>query len=177
MRHIKFGSRIRGFVISILLLLGLIPIAANAQGFIVDWSNPEVLFSTPEGQKSNELWVLRDKADNLYLWWPIFDAATEEEPINQSIDRTLHTQQVNGEWRSPMDVMVWADAGRLTTVAIDLEGLLHAFSATDTRRGRPRAVRHSVQHWSTDHSHRDVLFPGWSLREQRLGARRLPCDD
>jgi hypothetical protein len=118
-------------VISILIILDTFPIFVNAQGFIVDWSNPEVLFSAPEGQKSNELWVLGDQEDTLYLWWPFFDLETEEEPINGSIGRTLHTQRIDEEWRSPMDVMLWPDAGRLTSVVIDQAGILHAFSATD----------------------------------------------
>jgi len=118
-------------VISILIILDTFPIAVNAQGLTVDWSNPEVLFSTPECQKSNELWVLGDQEDTLYLWWPIFNVGTEGEPSNNSIERTLHSQRIAEEWRSPMDVMVWPDAGRLTSVVIDQAGILHAFSATD----------------------------------------------
>ncbi len=118
-------------VICVLIFLLTIPIIVNAQGFVIDWSNPEVIFSTPEGQKSNELWVLSDQADNLYLWWPMFDAATEADPTKRSQERTLHTQWIGEEWRSPMDVMVWPDAGRLTSAVIDQEGILHAFSATD----------------------------------------------
>lgn len=123
--------KIVGVIICCLIIPLITPISIFAQGFITDWSNPEVLFSTPEGQKSNELWVLSDKADNLYLWWPIFDVETEEEPLESSKGRTLHTQMTGGEWRSPIDVMVWPDAGRLTSAIIDQEGTLHAFSGTD----------------------------------------------
>jgi hypothetical protein len=118
-------------VFTILIIQVAFPITVNSQGFIVDWSNPEALFSTPDGQKSNELWVLGDQEDTLYLWWPIFDVDTEEEPRNSLIERTLHTQRIKEEWRSPMDVMVWPDAGRLTSAVVDQSGILHAFSATD----------------------------------------------
>ncbi len=119
-----------GFI-GILAIVLIVPVVVRAQGFVVDWSNPEVLFTTPEGLKSNELWVLKDQADSLYLWWPLFDSDTGTEVINTSIATTLHTQMIDGYWRSPIDVMVWPDAGRLTSVVIDQEGLLHAFSATD----------------------------------------------
>ena len=38
---------------------------------------------------------------------------------------------IGGKWRNPLDVMVWPDAGRLTSVIIDQTGLLHGFSGTD----------------------------------------------
>lgn len=131
MRRVKLNSRFTSFVISILFLLSLYPISANAQGYIVDWSNPEVLFSFPEDQKSNQLWVLKDREDTIYLLWPITNEEGEGEVADNSKSRTLHTQMIEGEWRSPMDVIMWPDAGRLTSVVIDSEGILHGFSGTD----------------------------------------------
>lgn len=118
-------------IFSTIFILLIAPVVGFAQGFIVDWSNPEVLFSTPDGLKSNELWVLRDQADSLYVWWPLFVDEAQEELDSSSLIRTLHTQRIDEDWRSPIDVMVWPDAGRLTTVVIDDVGILHGFSATD----------------------------------------------
>ena len=131
MKTIKLAALYAAIIIFIMIILGVAPKASNAQGFIVDWSNPEVLFSFPEDQKSNQLWVLKNQEDTVYLWWPITNVEGEGEAADNSKSRTLHTQMINGEWRSPMDVMMWPDAGRLTSVVIDPEGILHGFSGTD----------------------------------------------
>jgi hypothetical protein len=117
--------------ISMLIMLSIASAIVKAQEFIFDWSNPEVIFSTPRGQKSNELWVLADLEDILYMWWPVFDIDTEKDTAKNSLKWTLHTQMIDGKWRSPLDVLVWPDAGRLTSVIVDNSGLLHGFSATD----------------------------------------------
>ena len=83
----------------IIFMLGIIPAVANAQGFFFDWSNPEVIFSTPKGQKTNELWVLADLENILYTWWPVFDVDTEKDTSKISSKWTLHTQMIGGSVR------------------------------------------------------------------------------
>jgi hypothetical protein len=96
-----------------------------------EWSEPKLIFSTAQGQKTNELWVLSDRAGILYAWWPLIEILSDGVDGDDSETRTLHTQMIDRRWLSPMDVMVWPDAGRLTSVIIDSFGKLYAFSATD----------------------------------------------
>ncbi|UCD99283.1 MAG: hypothetical protein JSV42_00735, partial [Chloroflexota bacterium] len=117
------------FIFAAFLILGKITSGGRAQSFDPGWSNPELLFAAPEGQKSNELWVLSDQANRLYLWWPLFEIDEAGNPA--SLESTLHSQRINEAWRSPNDILVWPEGGRLTSVVIDQSGMLHAFSATD----------------------------------------------
>ena len=105
--------------------------SAGAQDFSSDWSEPELLYFVTDGLRSNFLSTIADQANTLYAWWVTINAYPEEATADQPRSRTFHSQNIAGDWRSPMDVMIWPDAGLMTSVVIDANGILHAFSATD----------------------------------------------
>jgi hypothetical protein len=109
----------------------LINVSVRAQNFSSDWSNPEQLFLVTDGLRSNYLSILTDRAEKVYTWWATFRAIPEDTSTNEPRSRTFHSQNILGDWRSPIDVMIWPDAGRMSSVLIDSIGTLHAFSATD----------------------------------------------
>lgn len=117
----------------IICILGLVLYSAvvDAQDFSNEWTEPELLYLVSDGLRSNFLSILKDRADKVYSWWVTMNAYPEETTADQPKSRTFHTQNIGGDWRSPMDVMIWPDAGRMTSVVIDPNGFLHAFSATD----------------------------------------------
>ena len=113
----------------ILIILGIVP-PASALIFGSEWGIPELVFSPPQGEKTNELWVIRDDADRIYLWWNLFPVENEEarDTVRPAV---IHAQWTNGRWQGPNDILVWPGGGRLTSTVIDDVGRLHAFSATD----------------------------------------------
>ncbi|MFO7630883.1 MAG: sialidase family protein [Caldilinea sp.] len=127
------------FVLLVLLLsagflIFLSSVRAHAQDHGDTWSSPEELFREDPGQYTNELWLLRDRADSLYLWWPVFLADTVGmTPADiQSTSSVFHTEWQNGPWQEPRDVLTWPKAGfLLTSAVIDDQGTIHAFSPTD----------------------------------------------
>jgi hypothetical protein len=125
--------KIKPVQLSILIMLGLLPLAVmvKAQDFSNEWTEPELLYLVTDGWRSNFLSILNDQAENLYSWWVTVNAYPRDENADQPKSITFHIQDNGGNWRSPVDVMIWPDAGRMTSVVIDASGLLHAFSATD----------------------------------------------
>lgn len=130
--NIKINGLVQRFLLllaGILIILGLVPLA-SAQTFGSEWSAPGLLFPSPQGEKTNELWVEQGDDDRIYLLWNLF-------PIENEVDRdsersaVLLAQWTNGRWQGPNDILVWPDGGRLTSTVIDNVGTLHAFSATD----------------------------------------------
>jgi hypothetical protein len=117
----------------IICFIGLVPFSAivGAQEFSNEWTEPEQLYLVTDGLRSNFLSLLKDRSDTVYSWWVTINAYPEQTSADQLISRTYHAQNINGDWLSPMDVMIWPDAGRMTSVVIDPYGYLHAFSATD----------------------------------------------
>jgi len=110
----------------------MVPFSAlvDAQDFSNEWTAPELLYLVTDGQRSNYLSILSDQAEKLYTWWMTFNAYPEEPTADQIKSMTFHTQNLGGNWRSPTDVMISPDAGRMAAVVIDSDGLLHAFFAT-----------------------------------------------
>jgi hypothetical protein len=133
-------------------ILGMVPFSAlvDAQDFSNEWSEPELLYLVTDGMRSNFLTILNDRADTVYSWWVTINAYPEESNIDEPKSRTFHTQNIGGDWRSPMDIMVWPDAGRMTSVIIDPNGYLHAFSATDCLKytTAPNAQALSARGWN-----------------------------
>lgn len=103
---------------------------ASAQSFGSEWGNPELLFSSPKGEKTNELWVVRGVDDRIYSLWNFFPV-TSEETQETTKSAVLLAQWTNGRWQGPNDILVWPEGGRLTSTVVDKVGTLHAFSATD----------------------------------------------
>src|SRR5690606_25464358 len=110
------------------------------------WSQPERIFMIEPPERSNELWLLRDAADVIHLWWPVFDDSND----NPGDSATFHTQWRDGQWQTPLDVMLWPAAGNQTTVVVDEMGTLHAFSGTNCLSyvAAQRGLAHSGQAWS-----------------------------
>lgn len=119
------------FIIFSILFLILFAASAGAQDFSIDWSEPELLFLVTDGLRSNYLSSLYDRASTVYVWWATFSAIADDTSTDLPKSRTFHSQNIANEWRSPVDVMIWPDAGRMTSVVIDDDGILHAFSATN----------------------------------------------
>ena len=117
----------------ILGLLGITSIFKNieAQNSSSEWTSPEQLFLVTDGLRTNYLSVITDQADIVYSWWSTFRADPNDLSVSEPKSRIFHSQNITGDWRSPNDVMIWPDAGRMISVLIDIEGMLHAFSATD----------------------------------------------
>ena len=122
----------KSIVITLLTILtiGLIA-SADAQELSRQWSDPELLYLVSDGLRSNYISIISDRASKVYTWWATFDAYPETRTGSQPKSSTFHAQNIRGEWRSPTDVMVWPDAGRMTSVILDDKGILHAFSSTD----------------------------------------------
>lgn len=107
---------------------------AQAQVSNETWSPPQELFREKPGEYTNELWLLRDPADSLYLWWPVFPEDTNGMTPNeiQSASSVFHTEWQDGRWQEPRDILIWPKTGlNLTSAVIDSHGIVHAFSPTD----------------------------------------------
>jgi hypothetical protein len=117
----------------ILVFFGIVlfPIFVEAQSFSSEWTDPEQLYFVTDGLRSNYLATLYEYADKVYLWWGTFRAIPDDTSEEEPKFTTFHAQNNKGDWRSPIDVMIWPDAGRMISVIIDPSGFLHAFSATD----------------------------------------------
>ncbi|MBE9475316.1 MAG: exo-alpha-sialidase [Chloroflexi bacterium] len=135
----------------ILIFLGIVP-PASAQIFESEWGTPDLVFSPPQGEKTNELWVTRDDADRIYLWWNLFPVENEEAR-DAARSAVIHAQFTNGRWQGPNDILIWPDGGRLTSTVIDNVGTLHAFSATD-------CISYSHARW-----HEALSAQNWSERQ------------
>lgn len=118
-------------ILTILLTWSFTAEYAAAQNPGPGWSAPELVYSAPSDMETNELWLLRDQADILYMWWPLFPADDMQLADGDSQTTVFHTQWIDGVWKEPIDILVWPDAGRLTAVVTDPSGLLHAFSTTN----------------------------------------------
>lgn len=108
--------------------------AAAEQSAEPSWRAPEGVFTELAGEYTNELWMLRDPADMLYLWWPVFPAEGDYLSPQQirSQSAVFHTVWHNGVWQKPRDILVWPNAGNnLLAAVMDSQGVIHAFSKTD----------------------------------------------
>lgn len=98
------------------------------------WSSPKTIYTEIQGEYTNELWALSDRADTLYLWWPVFPTEGNYLSLQQirSQSAVFHTMWHDGVWERPRDVLVWPSAGNnLLAAVMDSRGTIHAFSPTD----------------------------------------------
>jgi hypothetical protein len=124
--------RLKIILVIFIVFWGIIQcfVVVNAQDSTGDWTEAEPLYFVTDGLRSNYLSILTDQADKVYTWWMTFNAFTEAPTVDQIKSSTFHAQNIGGNWRSPTDVLISPDAGRMASVVIDSGGLLHAFFST-----------------------------------------------
>lgn len=120
--------RLAGVFFSALLIALIFDVSAYAQASDIGWTTPNLIFAVPQDENSNEQWLLRDPADRLYVWWPVF--TWDEQTTPGTRDAIFHSQWDGNTWATPRDVLVSPAAAGLLNVVVDSDGTLHGFSAS-----------------------------------------------